>query len=174
MRVVTIVPAATKAAIVASFVDAVATQDQHIQKAVDCMTLHFKGAKTGLTKKVWAALRAPKAAHKVEIIEMFDSIPSLEKATRKNLATAFWAAFETGKPFKRSHGVAKSKAKAKAAKQKTGKVESTDRAALDETIFKALKQARLLGLTSFAAELVDLCAESLDGFEEPADNTEAE
>lgn len=171
MQVVTIVPAATKAAIVASFVDAVALQDQHIQKAVDCMTLHFKGAKTGLTKKVWAQLRAPKAAHKVEIIELFDSIPGLEKTTRKFLCGAFWMAFETGKPFKRSSVFAKSKAKAKAAKAKTGKVESTDRAALDETLFKALKQARLLGLTTFAAEMVDLCAESLDGFEEPADNT---
>jgi hypothetical protein len=170
MNVVAIVPAATKAAIVKSFVDAVATQDQHIQKAVDSMTLHFKGAKTGLTKKVWAALRAPKAAHKVEIIELFDSIPGLEKNTRKFLCGAFWMAFETGKPFKRSSVFAKSKAKAKAAKTKTGKVESTDRAALDETLFKALKQARLLGLTGFASELIDLCAESLDGFEEPADN----
>lgn len=170
MNVSSIVPATVKASIVSSFVDAAAAQDQNIQKAVDCMTVHFRGAKTGLTKKVWAALRAPKAAHKVEIIELFDSIPGIETATRKNLATAFWAAFETGKPFKRSHGFAKSKAKA--AKAKTGKVESTDRAALDETLFKALKQARLLGLTGFAAELVDLCAESLDGFEEPADNAE--
>lgn len=170
MNVSSIVPAATKAAIVKSFVDAVAAQDQHIQKAVDCMTVYFKGAKTGLTKKVWAALRAPKAAHKVEIIELFDSIPGLEKTTRKFLCGAFWMAFETGKPFKRSSVFAKSKAKAKAAKAKTGKVESTDRAALDETLFKALKQARLLGLTGFAADLVDFCAEALDGFEEPADN----
>jgi hypothetical protein len=170
MNVSSIVPATVKASIVSSFVDAAAAQDQHIQKAVDCMTIHFKGAKTGLTKKVWAALRAPKAAHKVEIIELFDSIPGLEKTTRKFLCGAFWMAFETGKPFKRSSVFAKSKAKAKAAKAKTGKVESTDRAALDETLFKALKQARLLGLTGFAADMVDLCAEALDGFEEPADN----
>jgi len=50
---------------------------------------------------------------------------------------------------------------------KAGKVESTDRKALDETLCKALKQARLLGLTEFAAQILDVAIESLDGFEEP-------
>jgi hypothetical protein len=172
MKLVSVIPAAHKAAIVSSFADAVALQDKHIQKAVDIMALHHKTAKTGLTKKVWAALRAPKAAHKVEIIELFDSIPSLEKGTRKNLCTAFWAAFETGKPFKRSQGVAKSKAKAKAAKTKTGKVETTDREALDATLVKALKQMRLLGLTGLAADVFDVLTEVLTDFVEPADAAE--
>jgi hypothetical protein len=167
MKNVSIVPAAHKAAIVSSFANAIAEQDKHIQKAVDFMTTHHKAAKTGLTKKVWAALRAPKAAHKVEIIELFDSIPSLEKGTRKNLCTAFWAAFETGKPFKRSQGVAKSKAKA--AKVKTGKVETTDREALDATLVKALKQMRLLGLTGLAADVFDVLTEVLTDFVEPAE-----
>jgi hypothetical protein len=37
---------------------------------------------------------------------------------------------------------------------------------LDKTLSKAMAQARLLGLTEFAAELVDLCVDCLDGFKE--------
>jgi len=51
-------------------------------------------------------------------------------------------------------------------KSSTGKVITTTRAELDKTISKALEQARALGLLNFAAELVDLAAESLDGFTE--------
>jgi hypothetical protein len=51
---------------------------------------------------------------------------------------------------------------------KAGPIESTDRAALDQTLFKALKQARMLGLLDFAASLGVLCADRLDGFKEPA------
>jgi hypothetical protein len=57
--------------------------------------------------------------------------------------------------------------KSKAAKEraaKAGKVESTDRAALDATLSKALKQARMLGLGGFAADMEALCADCLDGF----------
>lgn len=52
---------------------------------------------------------------------------------------------------------------------KAGKVESTDRAALDATLVKALKQARMLGLLDFAATLLDHAVESLDGFAEPTE-----
>lgn len=52
---------------------------------------------------------------------------------------------------------------------KAGKVESTDRAALDATLAKALKQARMLGLVEFAASVLDLAIESLDGFKEPTE-----
>jgi len=57
--------------------------------------------------------------------------------------------------------------KSKAAKEraaKAGKVESTDRAALDATINKALKQARLLGQKGWAAEVEALCLEYLHEF----------
>lgn len=54
-------------------------------------------------------------------------------------------------------------------KAKSGKVESTDRAALDATLSKAIKQARMLGLVEFAANVVDLALESLDGFQEKAE-----
>jgi hypothetical protein len=56
---------------------------------------------------------------------------------------------------------------AKSDKAKTnGKVTTTTRAELDKTISKALEQARALGLLNFAADLVDLATESLDGFSE--------
>ena len=144
-----------------------AAENKVIQKAVDTMSLAYATAVSakGITKAQWAALRAPKAAHKVEVSEMFAAIPSITDATRRNLATAFWMAFESGEQFDRSAVKDKSEAKSEA-KPKTGKVESTDRAALDKTLSKALKQARLLGLTEFAAVLLDHCVDSLDEFKE--------
>ena len=47
-----------------------------------------------------------------------------------------------------------------------GPVKSTSRADLDKTISKALAQARLLGLTEFAGDMLDLCLDRLDGFKE--------
>jgi hypothetical protein len=142
-------------------------EDLIIQKAVDTMALAFATAESakGLSKAQWAALRAPKALHKVEVSEMFAECAGITDATRRNLATAFWMAFESGKPFDRSAVKAKSEAKSET-KPKTGKVEVTDRAALDQTLSKAIKQARLLGLLEFAAVMLDHCIESLDGFKE--------
>ena len=48
----------------------------------------------------------------------------------------------------------------------TGKIQNTNRAELDKTIQKMLSQARLLGLNEFAATMLDVCIESLDGFKE--------
>lgn len=49
---------------------------------------------------------------------------------------------------------------------KAGKVTSTTREELDKTLSKALAQARALGLTDFAADVLDLAIERLDGFKE--------
>ena len=49
---------------------------------------------------------------------------------------------------------------------KAGRVTSTTRADADKTLSKALAQYRALGLTEFAADLLDLALESLDGFKE--------
>ena len=49
---------------------------------------------------------------------------------------------------------------------KSGKVVTTDRAALEATLQKALQQARALSLDGFAAELFDVISETLDGFTE--------
>lgn len=51
-------------------------------------------------------------------------------------------------------------------KAKSGSVTSTSRTDLDKTISKALAQARALGLTEFAADVLDLCLDSLEGFKE--------
>ena len=56
--------------------------------------------------------------------------------------------------------------KAKAPEQKAGVVTQTSRAELDKTISKALAQARLIGLTEFAAAMLDLAIESLSDFKE--------
>jgi hypothetical protein len=62
-----------------------------------------------------------------------------------------------------------SKSKAGGDTGKSGGVESTDRNALDATACKLLKQARLLGLTDLAADLLDMLIERLDGFKESAE-----
>ena len=49
---------------------------------------------------------------------------------------------------------------------KAGKVTSTTRDELDKTLSKALAQARVLGLTEFAADVLDLALERLEGFKE--------
>lgn len=56
--------------------------------------------------------------------------------------------------------------KAGKASAKSGKVTSTTRAEADKTLSKALAQYRALGLTEFAAGLLDLAIESLDEFKE--------
>jgi hypothetical protein len=58
------------------------------------------------------------------------------------------------------------KAKESTGGKASGAVQSTSRAELDKTLSKAIQQARLLGLNEFAANIVDLCLESLDGFKE--------
>jgi hypothetical protein len=50
-----------------------------------------------------------------------------------------------------------------------GKIQSTNRAELDKTICKLLTQARLIGLTAFAADILDVCLDGLDGFAEVQD-----
>jgi hypothetical protein len=40
---------------------------------------------------------------------------------------------------------------------------------LDKTLSKAIAQARMLGLTEFAAQVLDVAIESLDGFKETAE-----
>ena len=142
-------------------------EDKAINKSVDAMRLAYETAESakGLTRAQWKEVRAPKAEHKGEVTAMFKDCVGITDATRRNLATALWMAFESGEAFSRSAVKNKSEAK-KEAKPKTGKVETTDRAALDQTLSKALKQARLLGLLDFAAVLLDHCIESLDDFSE--------
>ena len=59
--------------------------------------------------------------------------------------------------------------KAKGGAGKAGAVTSTSREDLDKTLSKAIAQARILGLTEFAAQVLDVAIESLDGFKETAE-----
>lgn len=101
------------------------------------------------------------------------ALGTLEGKTLTEYAQSAMRAFYWGVPYAQGlknnpemvlpWGGAKGGAKGK----KSGGVQSTTREALDETLCKALQQARMLGLTEFAANILDLCIESLDGFEEP-------
>jgi hypothetical protein len=108
-----------------------------------------------------------------QVKAMFDAIVEaghLESSTGKSYQTCFWIAFEQGcewspdlankKTADKQAGEAKTNTKA------SGAVQSTTRAELDKTFCKALAQARLLGLKDFAADLLDMLHDRLDGFEE--------
>jgi hypothetical protein len=104
---------------------------------------------------------------------MFDAICEkgfISKSSAASYQSAYWIAFEQGIPFQRDlNNKAKPEgdsAPTSGKPTKSGEVQSTSRKDLDKTLSKALAQARLLGLTDFAAEVLDLCIDRLDGFEE--------
>jgi hypothetical protein len=112
---------------------------------------------------------------RAQVAELFAALIEKEYIKAKSAAqyqSCFWFAFENGVPFSRSlinEKAATKKADGASkdtATPKAGKVESTTRAELDKTLSKAIKQARLLGLTEFAAVMVDHCLTSLDSFKE--------
>ena len=146
-----------------------AMQDKTIQKAVDAMRVacsvpvaeFLKGnAKTN-------PARGQVAAMFTEIV----TAGGLSKSAANNYATSFWVAFEQGVPFQRTLFESGRKAKVAATDKtpdtkKAGAVRETNRAELDKTICKMLEQARLIGLTEFAALVLDVCVECLDKFTE--------
>ena len=137
-------------------------QDKAINAVLDAMTLACDKPKAEFMKG-----NSVKNLARGEVKEMFDAIisPTCSKASAAQYQTAFWIAFEKGIPFQRDLVNKKSDAK-KDASPKSGPVISTTRESLDKTLSKALGQARALGLTEFVAEILDLCLESLDGFQE--------
>jgi len=137
-------------------------QDKAINVVLDAMTIACDKPKDEFMKGNAKTNNARK-----EIKEMFDAIisPTCSKASAAQYQSAFWIAFEKGIPFQRDLVNKKSDDK-KTDAAKSGKVTSTSRTDLDKTLSKALAQARMLGLTEFAAEMLDLCIESLDDFKE--------
>jgi len=137
-------------------------QDKAINVVLDAMTIACDKPKDEFMKGNAKTNNARK-----EIKEMFDAIisPTCSKASAAQYQSAFWIAFETGVEFQRDLVNKKSDTKKESA-PKAGKVTSTSRTDLDKTLTKALAQARMLGLTEFAAEMLDLCIESLDDFKE--------
>jgi hypothetical protein len=138
-------------------------QDQAIQQALDVITLACDKPKAEFMKG-----NAKTNPARAEVKSIFDGLVEkgfISKASGAQYQSAFWIAFETGVEFQRDLVNKKSDAK-KEATPKAGKVTSTSRTDLDKTLSKALAQARMLGLTEFAATLLDHCIESLDGFKE--------
>ena len=143
------------------------TEDKAIQQTLDAMILACDKPKAEFLKGNSASNPA-----RGQIKSMFDALAEkqyISKATASVYQTCFWMAFEQGVPFSRTLAKdAKPKAdKPKDAKpQAAGKVVTTTRAELDKTLTKALTQARALLMADFAADLLDICLERLDGFKE--------
>jgi hypothetical protein len=144
-------------------------QDKAIQVALDAMVLAADKPKALFLKG-----NAKTNPARGQIKAMFDAIVEkgfISKSSGASYQTAFWIAFEQGVPFQRDlNNKAKtegeSTGEAKTSTKASGAVQSTSRKDLDKTLSKALAQARLLGLLDFAADVLDLCQDRLDGFEE--------
>jgi hypothetical protein len=148
----------------------VAMQDKAVQLVLDTIVVNADKPKAEFLKG-----NARTNPARAEVKALFDALVEKEYIKAKSAAqyqSCFWVAFEKGVPFSRSlinEKAATKKADGASkdtATPKAGKVESTTRAELDKTLSKAIKQARLLGLTEFAACMLDHCIESLDNFKE--------
>lgn len=138
-------------------------QDKAINAVLDAMTLACDKP-----KDIFMKGNAKTNEARREVKEMFDAIvsPTCSKSSAASYQSAFWIAFEQGIAFQRDLNNKKENAGEKSSEPKAGKVTSTSRTDLDKTLSKALAQARMLGLTEFAATLLDHCIESLDDFKE--------
>ena len=138
-------------------------QDKAINAVLDAMTLACDKP-----KELFMKGNAKTNEARREIKELFDAIvsPTCSKSSAASYQSAFWIAFEQGIAFQRDLNNKKENAGEKSSEPKSGKVTSTSRTDLDKTLSKALAQARMLGLTEFAATILDHCLESLEGFKE--------
>ena len=138
-------------------------QDKAINAVLDAMTLACDKP-----KELFMKGNAKTNDARREVKAMFDAIvsPTCSKSSAASYQSAFWIAFEQGIAFQRDLNNKKENAGEKVSTPKSGKVTSTSRTDLDKTLSKALAQARMLGLTEFAADILDLCIESLDDFKE--------
>ena len=145
-------------------------QDKAIQAALDAMVIACDQPKALFMKG-----NAKTNEARGQIKAMFDAIVEkgfISKSSGASYQSAFWIAFEQGIEFKRDLNNKKDKSEgestgeAKTSTKASGAVQSTSRKDLDKTLSKALAQARLLGLLDFAADVLDLCQDRLDGFEE--------
>jgi hypothetical protein len=141
-------------------------QDKAIQATLDAMFIACDKPKAEFLKG-----NAKTNPARGQIKAMFDAICEagyISKSSAASYQSAFWIAFEQGVSFQRDLNNKKDKpeGEAKASTKASGAVQSTSRKDLDKTLSKALAQARLLGLLDFAADVLDLCVDRLDGFEE--------
>lgn len=112
-----------------------------------------------------------KEIRECEAVQDLIALGAMEKKTFTEYAQSAMRALHWGVPFNAAlkndpaYALPWGKAKAKDT-TKAGKVTSTSREDLDKTLSKALAQCRMLGLNELAADILDICLESLDGFKE--------
>ena len=145
-----------------------AIQDKAINQALDAMWIACDKPKAEFLKG-----NAKTNPARGQIKAMFDAITEagfVSKSSAASYQSAFWIAFEQGIPFQRDLNNKKDKPEGESTGNSkppvTGGVSSTTRTDLDKTLTKALAQARLLGLSEFAADMLDLCLDRLDNFQE--------
>jgi hypothetical protein len=125
----------------------------------------------GLSKEQADVNRLGKMIRESQAVLDIVASGAMEKKTFTEYAQSAMRAFFHGVPFSASlkndkdMGLPWGGAKGDK-KNASGTVVSTSREALDKTLCKALEQARLLGLTEFAADMLDLCLDRLDSFKE--------
>jgi hypothetical protein len=141
------------------------TVDTSMQRFVDHVAVTL-----GRDEKACKALQKAVADSQIVIDTVAAGI--MEKKTFTEYAQSAARALHFNVPFAASlknddtKKLPWSKKGAATSSAKAGKVTSTSREELDKTLSKALAQARVLGLTEFAANVLDLALESLDGFKE--------
>lgn len=128
-------------------------------------------AVAGYSKSQADVTRLGKAIRDSDAVKNMTETTWLKRKTFTEYAQSAMRAFYHGVPFEASLKGNKDMGLpwggAKGDRQNSsGVVISTTREALDKTISKALEQARALGLTEFAAEMLDLCIDRLDSFKE--------
>ena len=113
-----------------------------------------------------------KAIRESQVVLDLVATGAMEKKTFTEYAQSAMRALHYGVPFtadlknNADMGLPWGKAGKGTGSKPSGKVTTTTRADADKTLSKALAQYRALGLTEFAAGLLDLALESLDGFKE--------
>jgi hypothetical protein len=127
--------------------------------------------KAGLGKAQADVTRLGKMIRESQTVLDIVASGAMEKKTFTEYAQSAMRAFFHGVPFsaslKNDKDMGLPWGGAKGDKQSaSGVVISTTREALDKTLCKALEQARALGLTEFAADMLDLCIDRLDNFKE--------
>jgi hypothetical protein len=141
------------------------TVDVTISQYLDACTVAGVGKTEKEIKSIGAAIRDSQIVVDMVALGAFEKTTFTEYAQSAMRAYFYDVPFEQG--LKNNPAFILPWSGAKSNKAKTnGKVTTTTRVELDKTISKALEQARALGLLNFAAELVDLATESLDGFSE--------
>lgn len=132
-------------------------------------------SKAGLSRDKAGCNALGKAIRECDAVQAIVATGAMEKKTFTEYAQSAMRAFFHGVPFEASlknnkeMGLPWGNAKPSSATPKAGKQIETSRKELDKTLTKALVQARALGLTEFAANMLDLCIDSLDNFSETAE-----